>query len=462
MIIDKQNKKTDIMKKLTFIILAALAVSYGTARAQGNASDECAKYASFYAEAYKAKDYEKALTNWRKTYELCPRNYRQNIYVHGAKLINDEIARNVKNGNKELAKAQYDTLLTLLDQRLQYYPTAKKGGVVVENKYELLNNKGNYIINYSALNDDDPKYLLDNLSTISSSLEENTAPSILVNELKAAVALYREDKVDAEKVIETYEKVAGFISNAPAKNDAEAEENRTAKGNIDLIFADSKVATCENLIAIFTPRFEATPDDIGLVTNIVKLMNSADDCAGNDLYLKAVTTLHRTNPSHTSAYSLYRLNSALGKTADAGRFLDEAIAASDVDDDSKAKYQYELALYAYKNGMRGKAQDAARRAVELDRGYAGKAYLILGNLWASTSCSGDVDKYARYWAATDYYQKARSADPSVADEASSSIASVSRYYPPASEIFMYDLTAGQSYTVSCGGLSATTTVRVSR
>jgi len=38
---------------------------------------------------------------------------------------------------------------------------------------------------------------------------------------------------------------------------------------------------------------------------------------------------------------------------------------------------------------------------------------------------------------------------------------VSRYYPEASEIFMYDLTAGQSYTVSCGGMTATTTVRVS-
>jgi hypothetical protein len=38
---------------------------------------------------------------------------------------------------------------------------------------------------------------------------------------------------------------------------------------------------------------------------------------------------------------------------------------------------------------------------------------------------------------------------------------VSRYYPEASEIFMYDLSAGQSYTVTCGGMSAFTTVRVS-
>ena len=88
--------------------------------------------------------------------------------------------------------------------------------------------------------------------------------------------------------------------------------------------------------------------------------------------------------------------------------------------------------------------------------------MILGNLWAGATCSGDVEKYARFWAATDYFQKARTADPSLADDVASSIAGVARYYPEASEIFMYDLTAGQSYTVSCGGLTATTTVRVSR
>ena len=86
--------------------------------------------------------------------------------------------------------------------------------------------------------------------------------------------------------------------------------------------------------------------------------------------------------------------------------------------------------------------------------------MILGNLWASATCTDDVDKYARFWAATDYFQKARTADPSLADDAASSIAGVARYYPEASEIFMYDLTKNQSYTVSCGGMSATTTVRV--
>ena len=109
--------------------------------------------------------------------------------------------------------------------------------------------------------------------------------------------------------------------------------------------------------------------------------------------------------------------------------------------------------------MRSRAFDAAGKAVRLDNGYAGKAYMIMGNLWSSASCGGDVNKYARYWAATDYYQKAKAADPSLSADANSAIGKVSVYYPEASEIFMYDLGKGQIYTVSCGGMTTTTTVR---
>ena len=197
-----------------------------------------------------------------------------------------------------------------------------------------------------------------------------------------------------------------------------------------------------------------------MVANIVRLMNSADDCANNDLYYKAVTTLHKMDPSYTSAYGLYRLNMVRENVADAVKYLEEAIAFPESDDATDAQYYFELARFAYSNGMRGKAYDAARKAVELDHGFAGKAYMIMGNLWASASCDGEVNKYARYWAATDYYQKARSADPTLADDASAAISRASVYYPEASEIFMYDLSKGQSYTVSCGPLSASTTVRV--
>ena len=440
------------MKKLVLTFLAASVafLSAGlSASAQGKYgadSAECIKYLSYYQEYYKQKNYESALPNWRRAYALCPPSASQNMFVHGTTLMTQQYNK-VKDVTWKASIV--DTILALQDQRMTAYP---------KNRSTILNNKGQYMINYKG---DDAAYLYKNLNEIMEELGAGTKRDILVKVLQASISLYRENQLQADEVIGMYDKVSELIEKAEAKNESDEEENLKAKATIESLFADSKVASCENLIAIFGPRYEADPENLTLVSNIVKLMNTADDCASNDLYLKAVTSMYKLDPSYKSAYALFRLNSARGNVADAGKYMEEAIAAPESDPATDAQYYYELALFSYKNGLRSKAYESARKAIDMDYGYAGKAYIILGNLWASVSCDGEVNKYARYWAATDCYQKARSADPTVADEASASISSVSRYYPEASEIFMYDLSAGQSYTVSCGGMSASTTVRVS-
>ncbi len=440
------------MKKLALIVFAALAFMGQNALAQtsrfghGQDSADCVLYLSYYEEYFKQKNYDSALPNWRKAYSVCPPTASENMFIRGTTLMT-RLYNQTKDATHR--EAIVDTILALQDQRMAAYP---------KNRSTILNNKGQYMINYKG---DDAAYLYKNLNEIMEELGAGTKRDILVKVLQASISLYRENQLQADEVIGMYDKVSELIEKAEAKNESDEEENLKAKATIESLFADSKVASCENLIAIFGPRYEADPENLTLVSNIVKLMNTADDCASNDLYLKAVTSMYKLDPSYKSAYALFRLNSARGNVADAGKYMEEAIAAPESDPATDAQYYYELALFCYKNGMRSKAYESARKAIDMDYGYAGKAYIILGNLWASVSCDGDVNKYARYWAATDCYQKARSADPSVAEEASASISSVSRYYPEASEIFMYDLSAGQSYTVSCGGMSASTTVRVS-
>ncbi len=439
------------MKKLTFILFAAMAVfagqkvaaqdKYGT----GERGEECKKYLSYYSEYYKQKNYESALPNWRKAYSICPPTASENMFIHGTTLMT-RLYNTVKDASYK--NAIVDTILTLQDQRMTTYP---------KRRVSILNNKGQYMINYR---NEDASYLYQNLNGIVDELGPQSNGSLLVNLLQATIAMYRENQLSADDVIAMYDKVSANVEGATAKNEDEAEDNAKAKAAIESIFADSKVASCENLLAIFGPRYEADPENLTLVSNIVRLMNSAEDCASNDLYLKAVTSMYKLDPSFRSAFGLYRLNAARGNVADAAKYLEEAIESPESDEATDAQYYYEMAAFCYKNGMRGKAAEAARKAVDMDFGYAGKAYLILGNLWASATCGETVDKWARYWAAADYYQKARSADASVADEAAASLGSVSRYYPEASEAFMYDLTKGQSYTVSCSGMTATTTVRV--
>ena len=439
------------MKKLTLILFAVMAVFAGQKVAaqdkygSGPNREECIKYLSYYSEYYTQKNYDSALPNWRQAYSLCPATASQNMFVHGTTLMT-RLYNQVKDEAHK--NAIVDTILTLQDQRMAAYP---------KNRVSILNNKGQYMINYRNA---DAPYIYKNLNEIVDELGPQSNGGLLVNLLQATITMYRENQLSADDVIAMYDKVTALVEEAPAKNDAEQEDNLKAKATIESIFADSKVASCDNLIAIFGPRYQADPNNLALVSNIVKLMNTAEDCASNDLYLNAVTSMYKMDPSFRSAFALYRLNAARGNVADAASYLEEAINSPESDEATDAQYYYEMAAFCYKNGLRGKAYEAAKKTIDMDYGYAGKGYLIMGNLWASATCGDTVDKWARYWAAADYYQKARNADPSVADEAASSIASVSRYYPEASEAFMYDVTEGQSYTVTCGGMTATTTVRV--
>ena len=426
-------------------------VAGGKVSAQGKYgadSAECIRYLSYYQEYYKQKNYEAALPNWRKAYQICPGTASQNMFVHGTTLMNQLYA---KTRDAEARKAIADTILTLQDQRISFYP---------KNTKSILKNKGSYLIKFK---ENDARYLYDNLNEIIGKLGGESTASILVYDLQSAIKLYREDQITADEVIATYNNVIACNAAATPRNDEEAEQNAKVKADLESIFADSKVASCENLIAIFGPRFEAEPDNIQLVNTIVRLMNTAEDCFNNDLYLKAVTSMHQNEPSYNSAYFLYKLHSSRDNVDMAVKYLEEAIAAEESGPEVDAEYLYELANYTLKNKMKGKAYDAARKAADLDHGFAGKAYFLIGTIWGSTSCGGnEIQRRAPYWVAVDFLQKAKAADPSLAEDANRLISSYSAYYPQAAEAFMYDISAGQSYTVSCGGMTATTTVRVSR
>jgi len=443
------------MRKLIFIASATVMMVLSgniVANAQGKYgadSAECIKYLSYYTEYYKQKNYDQALPSWRKAYKLCPPQARHGLFTDGSVLIRREIAAN--KGDAARVKSLIDTLMTLHDTRAKYYP-----------KYAVtaLNNKGQDICNYLA---SDNGVVYEGLNYVINQNAEQTKPSLLVQNLNSAIELYKLGKIDAEQVINIYQRNVAYADKAPAKDAAEAEQNAKVKSDLESLFITSKVASCDNLIALFTPRYEANPNDAELASNIVKMMSSTEGCINNDLYLKAATTVHRLQPTGQSAYFLYKLNAAKGNSSEAIGFLKEALNSSDLSNSDAAAYNYEYAMYCIKNGRNGEAYSAAQKAANLDPSYQGKAYYVMGSVWGSTSCGGDeISRRAPYWVACDYMQRAKAADPSLTSECNSMIGRYSAYFPKTADAFMYDLQNGQSYTVSCGGMTATTTVRTQK
>ena len=439
------------MKKVTLAILtfAALLMSSTSVFAQGKwgpDSAQCITYMSYYKEYYKQKAYDDAIPNWRKAYKYCPASSSQNMLIDGAVLVRRLISKNANNA--EYRDALVDTLLTLHDTRAQYYP-----------KYAVtaLNNKGIDMSNYIK---SDFEKLYNGYEGIIEANGDKTKSQILLFDLQAAIELYKTGMIDAETVINVYQRNNELIEKVDAGNEAEKTQNEKIKQDMGSLFAASKVASCDNLIELFGPRIESNPDDLQLASSVVKIMSSTEDCNSNDVFLRAVTTMYRLEPSANSAYYLFKLHSANGNTDEAIKYMEESIASEDSDIAKDAEWTYELATYYFKNGMNVKAVEAANFVAANSEELAGKAYFLMGNVWGSTRCGGDeIASRAPFWVACDYMNKAKNADPSLAESANNYISEYSKYFPKAEEAFMYDITNGQSYTVVCSGLRATTTVR---
>ena len=442
------------MKKLILMIsVAVMALASSSAlSAQGKFgpdSAECIKYLSYYTEYYKQKNYDSAIPNWRQAYKLCPPSSRYTMLSNGTTLVKRLIQQNSKN--PIYREALIDTLMTIYDQRVEFWP-----------KYATssLNNKALDIYNFMKK---EPVKMYNGLTEVISINKEETTPNVFLFQVNTAIDLYKDGLMDAEAVISAYETATQYLAAAQPKNDTEKATIEKTVGDIENLFISSQVASCDNLIALFTPRYEADSQNLDLAKNIVKMMLVTEGCTDNDLFLNAVTTMYNLEPSHNSAYNLYKLYSSRGDFDNAVKYMEEAIASEGSDAEADASYNFELAAFCYKNGKNAKAIECANKAVELSDTFDGKAYMLMGTLWGGLVCPGnEIETRAKYWVAVDYMNKAKNADPALAEEANNHIKQYSAYYPQTAEAFMYDVTDGQSYTVSCAGLRAVTTVRTQK
>ena len=442
------------MKRFILLISVAAAALFAstTLSAQGKFgpdSAECIKYLSYYTEYYKQKNYDSALPNWRKAYNICPPTARYTLLSNGTTLVKRLIQSNAKNAIYK--EALIDTLMTIYDQRVQYWP-----------KYATtsLNNKALDMYNYMK---DEPMKLYEGLTEVVAKNGVKTTPNVFTFQMNTAIDLYKNGQLDPETVINVYETAVETLGKVTPKNDKEKENIAKAVSDIEGLFVTSQVASCDNLIALFGPRYNADPQNLDLAKSIVKMMSITEGCTDNDLFLNAVTTMYTLEPSHTSAYFLYKLYSGRNDADNAIKYMEEAIASEESDVEADANYYFELAAFCYKSGKSVKAVESAQKTIEISDSLDGKAYLLLGTIWGTLPCSGnEIETRAKYWVAVDYMVKAKNADPALAEDANSFINQYSAYYPQTAEAFMYDVTDGQSYTVSCSGLRATTTVRTQK
>lgn len=430
------------------IVMALSSTSVFAQGKYGADSANCIKYLSFYKDYFKQKSYNEALPNWREAFKRCPPTANQTMLVDGTTLMRKLISQNSKN--PVYREKLVDSLMMIHDIRIANYP-----------KYAVTarNNKGLDLANYVQ---NDPERLYKEYGEIIAGNKTKTKPTILLFYFDSAVELYKNGSLDEEEIIGVYEECMELLSKMDPKDAADKEMVDDMKLKIEELFASNNIADCDKLIELYTPKFEADPQNIELAEKIVRFMSAADGCTDNALFISAATSIHKSNPTHASAYTLYKLNASTGKSAEAVKYLQEAIDREDSDAAQDAEYYYELAVYNFKCGNNLAAEQAAKKVIPLatTSEIKGKTYMLIGTIWGGVRCDGnDIAKRAPYWVAVDYFERAKAADPELAAEANKRINEYKKYYPLTADAFMFGVNDGETYQVSCGGFKANTTVR---
>ncbi len=439
-------KTTRIWLVMTAVMLLGSVSAFSQGRF-GPDSANCVNSLNFYRDYFKQGNMEEAIPLWQKAMSSCPEKVSQNMYIEGAKILKYMI--NKYKADPARKQALVDSLMMVYDRRANFFPKYRQ---------RALENKVFDMMTYFAADD---KSVFDENAKVIEMSGAKVNPDLLVMQMNRAKALYEAGKIDDETVLNTYSELFPKLE-AIAKADP-SDDNKVKMGAFENAFILSGVANCDNLVKVFSPRFEANPNDVTLVKSIAGLLSS-NNCVQTELFLNSVMKLHELEPSFSSARLLYQLNSSKDQNEEALAYLQQAIDSEESNNVDDANMLLEMATFYFKKmNQSAKAVQKAKEAIEKDESVAGKANLLIGTVWYQVKCGGnEMEQRAKFWVATDYLQKAKNADPELAAEADELIRTCRVYYPTTEDAFMYDLQNGQSFSVSCGGMSATTTVRTNK
>lgn len=440
---------------LGLTVKAQTGLETGTRYGHGEDSAKCLMNYSLFSEYAKQKNYADALEPWTYCFESCPAAGK-GIYIYGVKIVQWEI----KNAaNKTEKNERIEKLMRVYDQRIKYFGDDKR----YPEAYIL----GLKAIDYKTLKRNDlvaEKQAYEWLKQSIDGLGVNVTPKILNHYMALSFSFFSRDEITGERLLSDYEMIQGKLDKIASRGGKNESVANKMKESFEQTFANSGAADCTTLETMYTAQYTATPEDKELLTKLLNLFEKTE-CTESDLYYKASESMHKIEPSASSAAGVAKMYLALENINKAVEYYTEAISL-ETDDEKKAQYQYTLAFITFSkfNNM-PKARQYALEAIQSNTSW-GDPHLLIGKMYAQSAQEQklgkkDIENQAGYWAAVDQFNKAKRVDAACADEANQLIKIYSNYFPSKEEIFFEpDYEAGKS--VKVGGWIGISTIARSR
>ncbi len=402
--------------------------------------------ASLYGEMVKQKNYKEALPGWRYVFNNAPK-FQRGTYKNGVKIM-----RGMYYATKD--KKYVDTLMMVYDQRIKYFGTYRKYP-----EGWILGRKGGDLFTFLK-NDISKVKEAYNIMQKSIAMQGVNSEEAVVNKtMEAGKMLVMAGELAPELLINDYLAFMDLLKARMGKYPKKANNVKGAIANVENDFFAAGVADCETLSGIFTPKFEANPEDMVLINKIMKMLNR-QECEDGALYAKVAEQKYNLEPSADAAHNLAKMFIKKKQFSKSKEYLAKSIELEE-DAEIKADLHFKLGSIDL---MQHKLTAAKKNALSAAKYKAnwGQPYLLIGKCYAAGSKDfpGKVhEKQALYWAAVDKFMKAKSVDSECAAEANKLIKTYSKYFPRKEEAFMQGLKEGETYKIG-SWVNETTKVRL--
>lgn len=439
------------MKKILVGMLAMAGVLSVQAQKYGATPEDsisCLQNLTIYQQFYQQKNYAEAYVAWKKVLSLCPGTSKNN-FIRGSGILKNMIS---KEKDATLRAGYIDELIALWDTRRQYF--GEEGYCIGMQAADLRTYRPKQLKEALALYEKAMEY-------VEESAKVRNFENIPEMYFNTCCDAFKAGLMDKESLINAYDRaVTALETIATLSPDNDKVGEREA--GINTLF--EPFAACEDLIPIYTKRFETSASDVNFLKKATRML-TLRSCTDAEIFFKMAEALYALEPDPQSAYMMAQMCRGKGDYNKALSYLSDEVIAKLESDASKEKAYLLLADVSLKLNHYAAGRNACNKALEINAN-SGNAYLLLGTLYAAgaSSCTGDgtpVAGRAPYWAAVDMFIKARAVDASVSDQANKLIASFSVYFPSADDLFTYGMNEGGSYTINCW-FNHTTTIRSSR
>ena len=433
-------------------VFAQTGAESGSRFGHGEDSIRCIQNISIYSEYVKTDNYRDAYKAWKSVFTEAPLA-QVSTYTNGCKILRYFIA-NAKDGKQQ--KEYFDELMKIYDQRLDNLDALNSLVRRPVSRGKVLGLKAH---DYYTMGCPDIKTAY-NLFKESVDAEQAKSSYFVLQEfLGASSKVLAKDETHKEQFIDDYMKASTYAAEAEKaqKKAKKQKQYKLAAENIDAVFINSGVATCENLQAIYAPKVKANLDNLDVLKQVIDVMQKLK-CTEEEAYFEASEAANAIEPSPATAIGCGYMYYKKGDIDKCVSYFDQAIELEQEDSD-KAETCYKAAVALMAKHRYAKAKQYALKATRFNGEY-GQPYILLAQMYAANpNWSNEKGLNAcTYLAALDKLYQAKRVDSSCEEQANDLIRKYSGYTPKMEDLFFLGYKKGDKIQIG-GWIGETVIVR---